>query len=184
MWWQWLHKGRHTSVADQEHDDWQKDASEIESRSCKGECVCGVLQCIRQMLWHWEKGWKSDSCLSLPALLFGVGTTKAELGVYVNVRAWESDTEERETPGGIACKRRGRQLPRASKLCEMWWTSAVSVSHACVCVCEWVSKSFLVTESAHRLYDPAQWAGLLHHHQPPIAHINTHTHTHTHVSLY
>lgn len=77
--------------------------------------------------------------------------------------------------GGMACRRRERQFPRAGAPWETWWTPAVSVSHASICVC--VSKSFLVTELAHGLYDPAQWAGLLHHRQPPTARINTHTHT-------
>lgn len=55
-----------------------------------------------------------------------------------------------------------------------------------VCVCTCVSKSFLVTESAHRLYDPAQWAGLLHHHPPPqhtLIHTPSCTHTYVpHIS--
>ena len=50
----------------------------------------------------------------------------------------------------------------------------------CVCVRARLNLSWWQNQNTG-LYDPAQWAGLLHHHQTPSAHINTHTHNHTHI---
>ncbi len=97
----------------------------------------------------------------------------------VCVCVWDSDTKAGERQGGITW----RDDFQGQAHWEMWLTLAVSASHApvCVfvCVALSVSKSFLVTESAHRLYDPSQWDGLLHHHHTPPAHNYTDTHSHT-----